>query len=69
MIEPHANIPSNFQVLFLILAHRHNFSLIEQDVSRHQYRIGKQAMAWGNPLGYLVLIRVAALKKSHGGES
>ena len=44
-IEPLRNVARQFQMLRLIVSHRHNRSLIQQDVRSHQHRILKQPIA------------------------
>ncbi|GCL81956.1 hypothetical protein ExPCM15_00397 [Escherichia coli] len=41
-VETLGDIAAQFQVLFLVFTHRHQISLIQQDVRCHQHRIVKQ---------------------------
>ncbi len=52
-------------MLLLVLPHRHEISLHDQDIGRHQYRVGKQAVFRRQALGEFVFIGVAALQQAH----
>ncbi len=65
VIEAYGNIPGDFQVLLLVLAYRHLFSAVKQDISSHQHGIGKQAVAGGNSLGSFIFVGVASFKETY----
>ena len=43
IVEAHRHIAGQLQVLLLVIAHRHLFGAVEQDVRRHQHRVVEQA--------------------------
>ena len=45
IMESSHNITGEFQMLSLILSHRHLCSLVEDDIGCHEHRVGKQANA------------------------
>ena len=36
------DVPGEFEVLLLVLSHRHQIGVVEQDVGRHQHRVVEQ---------------------------
>ena len=61
-IEALGDVAGQFQVLRLVLAHRHDAGLVEQDVGRHQHGVLQQAVADGFLLGGLGLVLRHALQ-------
>ncbi len=53
-------------MLLLILSDRNAVGAYDQNIGRHQHRIGKKSMIGRNPLLKLVFIGVAALEQAHG---
>ena len=65
MVEAGGQVAADLDVLHLVLAHRHHVGIVDQDVGRHQHRIGEQAGVGRQPLGLLVLVGVAPLQQAH----
>ena len=42
-VDPDGQIPGQLDVLLLVVAHGHHVDVVEQDVRRHQHRIGEKA--------------------------
>jgi hypothetical protein len=61
------DVTGDLEVLFLVLAHRHEIALDDQNVGRHQHRVGEEAVVGYHALRHLFLEGVAALKETHGG--
>ena len=62
-VEALGNIAGQLHMLLLILAHRHQIRLIQQNVRRHQHGVGKQARC--NVIGMLLGL---GLKLGHAAE-
>ena len=41
-VEPLGQVARQLDVLLLVVAHRHDVGLVQQDVGRHQHRVGEQ---------------------------
>ena len=67
-IELDGDVTGHFHVLLLVLAHRDDVGIVEQNVSRHEHGIGKETVIHGNALGGLVFEGVPLFQQAHGGE-
>ena len=56
-------------MLLLVLPHGHVVRMVQENVRRHQGRIGKEAMGGLKAMGQLVLVGVAPLQKPHGADT
>ncbi len=65
MVETARDIAANFDVLDLIFAHRYGVAVVGQYVGCLQDGVGKQARVGRQPLGFLILVGVAALQQPH----
>ncbi len=65
LVELHREVAGHLDVLLLVLPHRHRVGLVEEDVGRHQYRVGEEAVRGGDPLRHLVLVAVRLLQHPH----
>ena len=65
LVELDRDVAGHLQVLLLVLADGHGVRVVEEDVGRHQHRIGEQAEIRGDALGDLVLVAVGALEEPH----
>ena len=54
MIEPFHQVPGQFQVLALVFAHRHRMHLVDQNVRRHQHRIGEKTQVLAGAVGFFL---------------
>jgi hypothetical protein len=61
------HVARHLDVLHLVLAHRDDVRAVDEDVRRHQHRVGEQADARGEAAGELVLVRVGPLQQAHAG--
>ena len=64
VIESLGDIPRYFQVLNLIGPDGNDIAVVEQDIRRHQDRIGEQSCICGNPFGDLVFVRGAFFEQA-----
>ena len=64
-IEALRDVARQFQVLRLVLAHRHDAGLVEQDIGGHQHRVLQQAVAHRFLLGGLGFVLRHALQPAH----
>ena len=69
VVEPLGDVARDLQVLLLVLAHRDDVGVVEQDVGRLEHRVGEQAVLGGDPLGLLVLVADALLQPAHRGDA
>ena len=53
----HGEIAGHLDVLLLILADRHDVAVVNQNVRRHEHRIGEQARLWRPVRGRVCLCR------------
>ena len=56
------DVPGHFEVLLLILAHRNDVRIEDDDVRSLQDRVGEESVRGRDPLAHLVLIRDTALQ-------
>ena len=66
MIEAAGQVARHFDMLDLVLADGHDVGVIDQDVGRHEHRIGEQPGVGAEPAGLLVLVGNAAFQQAHG---
>jgi len=59
------DIARQFEMLFLVAPDRHNVAVVDQNVGRHQDRVGKEAARSGEAACDFVLIRMSPLQQSH----
>ena len=59
MVEALRDVARHLEVLLLVLADGHEIGVVEQDVGRHQHRIGEQPVIGRDALRDLVLVGVA----------
>ena len=52
-------------MLDLVLADGHDVGVVDQNVGRHQHRIGEQPGVGADPAGLLILVGNAALQQAH----
>ena len=55
VVEAAGNVAADLDVLHLVLAHRHDVGVVDQNVGRHQHGIGEQPASAGSPLAFLSL--------------
>ena len=67
-VELGRDVAGQFQVLLLVLSHRHAVRVIQKNVRRHQHRIRKEPVRSCDSLGHLVLVAVTSFQKPHGGD-
>ena len=53
-------------MLLLVPPDRHDVGIVNQNVRRHQHRIGEQAVVGREAVGNFVLVAVCALQQAHG---
>ena len=56
------DIAGDFEVLLLILSHRHDIAVVNQNVGCHQNRVGEQAGGRWCATRDLILVRMRELK-------
>ena len=61
-VELGGPVARELEVLHLVPAHRHQVRAVEQDVRRHQHRVGEEPEVRGDAAGELVLVAVRALE-------
>ena len=69
VVELDREVARHLKVLLLVLAHRHEVALHDQDVRRHQDGIREEAVRGVEAVGHLVLVAVAALEEAHRREA
>ena len=64
-VEPLGDVASDFEVLLLVLAHRHQVGVVEQDVGGLKNRVGEKPVLGGQALLNLVLVAHAFFQPAH----
>ena len=64
-VEPLCDVPSDFDMLNLIAADRHDVAVVQQDVGRHQHRVVEQSGIGGQSLLLLVLVGMTFFQQAH----
>ena len=62
------DITGHFEMLFLVLADRHDVAVVQEDVRRHEHGVAEECMRGGDAVGDFVFVGVAPLEESHGGD-
>ena len=68
LVELDRDVACHLDVLFLVAADRHDVRVVNQNVRRHQHRVGEQPVIRREPLGQFILVAVATLEQPHRRE-
>ena len=71
VVELDGDVAGDFEMLLLVLAHRHHLGVVQENVGSHEHGVSKEAVVdrthvTVGELGHLVLVAVAALEQAHG---
>ena len=65
VVELLRKVARHLEVLLLVLADRDEVGIHDEDVGRHQHRVGEEPVRRLEAVRHLVLVAVAALEKAH----
>ena len=67
-VELDGDVAGDFDVLLLVAADRDEVGIVNQDIGRHEDRVGEDAVVWGKAAGQFFLVTVASFEQAHRGD-
>ena len=66
LVHFHRDVAGHLEVLFLVLADRDNVAVVDEDVRRHEHRVGEERVRRRDSARDFVFVGVTTLEQAHG---